>query len=234
MDAAKTHYPPRRITDLVNLKKQGKQVTCTPEFEVYPVDFEHRKAQFQAYVFLCRHNGQVDGQAYSFRKCYARGCPNNLCQHVSQAVMIANRHLQRDYLVLGNAGVEVSEQLFSLADMMVEFEDKKGEDSPIYTVFDFISMAQQGKIIEIKVAIEEVSAIEHFDYQKNAQTFVICDFDCHMDSKQYDYQRCLSCYSTDKEADERAQALIIANARLENLYSEFDKSRIKHNKLFCS
>jgi len=27
-------------------------------------------------------------------------------------------------------------------------------------------MAQQGKIIEIKVEIEKVSAIEHFDYQK--------------------------------------------------------------------
>lgn len=234
MDAAQSHYPPRRITDLVNLKKQGKQVTCTPEFEVYPVDFEHRKAQFQAYVFLCRHNGRIDDQPFSFRKCYARGCPNNLCQHVSQAVMIANRHLQRDYQVLATAGVDVSEKLFNLADMMVEFDDKKEEDSPIYTVFDFIRMAQQGKHIEIKVDIEEVSAIEHFDYQKNAQTFVICDFDCHMDAKQYNYQRCLSCYSTDKEAEEREQALITANARLENLYSEFDTSGINCNKLFCT
>jgi len=128
MNAATTNYRPRRITDLVNLKKQGKQVTCSPEFEIYPVDFVHRKNQFQAYVFLCRHNGMVDGQAYSFRKCYARGCPNNLCQHVSQAVMIANRHLQRDYQALGSAGVEVSEQLFTLENMMIEFENKKGED----------------------------------------------------------------------------------------------------------
>ncbi|QTA82569.1 Uncharacterized protein dnl_49460 [Desulfonema limicola] len=233
MDTAITHYPPRRITDLVNLKKQGKDVTCSPDFEIYPVDFEHRQAHFQAYVFLCRHNGLVDGQAYSFRKCYARGCPNNLCQHVSKAVMIANRHLQRDYHVLRSAGVEVSEKLFTLENMMVEFDQKQEADSSLNTIFDFINMAQDGKDVKVKAVIEEVPAIEHFDYQKNAQTFIICDFDCSIDSKQYNYQRCLSCYSTDKEAEERPQAVLTANARLENLYAEFDKAGIKYEKKLC-
>lgn len=233
MNAAKKYYPPRRITDLVNLKKQGKAVTCSPEFEIYPVDFEHRKNQFQAYVFLCRHKGTIDNQTYSFRKCYARGCPNNLCQHVSQAVMIANKHLQRDYQTLKNEGVEVSGHLFTLENMMLEFDDKKGDDSPLYTVFDFINMAQQGKSVAVQVEIEEVPAIEHFDYQKNAQTFIICDFDCKIDSTQYYYQRCLSCYSTDKESEERPQALQTANDRLENIYAEFDKSGIKYEKKLC-
>lgn len=234
MDTAKTYFPPRRITDLVNLKKQGKTVTCSPEFEIYPVDFEHRNKHFQAYVFLCRHKGTIDNQEYGFRKCYARGCPNNLCQHVSQAVMIANRHLQRDYNTLENAGVKVSGQLFTLENMMIEFEHKKQDETPIYTVFDFINMAKQGKNIEVQVEVEEVPAIEHFDYQKNAQTFIICDFNCIIDSKTYCHQRCLSCYSTDKETEERKQAVLTANARLENIYADFDKSGIKYEKKFCS
>jgi hypothetical protein len=234
MNAATTYFPPRRITDLVNLRKQGKIVTCSPEFEVYPVDFVHSKARFQAFVFLCRHKGLVDGQAYSFRKCYARGCPNNLCQHVSRAVMIANRHLQRDYETLRNAGVEVSGQLFTLENMLVEFEAAKGEDSPLYTIFDFIEMAKQGKAVTVQIRIEEVSAIEHFDYQNNAQTFIICDFDCNTDAGQYSYQRCLSCYATDNSAEERPHTLQTANARLENLYAEFDKAGIRYEKQFCA
>ena len=90
-----THYnPPNRITDLVTLKEQGFEVVCNPTFEILPVDFVHRDNKYQAFVFLCRFIGSINGQDYMFRKCYARGCPHNLCPHVSQAIMIANRYLQ--------------------------------------------------------------------------------------------------------------------------------------------
>jgi hypothetical protein len=56
------------------------------------------------------------GRIYAFRKCYARGCPNNLCPHVSQAVMIANRYLQRDYRRMEDAGLKVEKNLFTLED----------------------------------------------------------------------------------------------------------------------
>jgi len=88
---------PNRITDLIGLKKNGSEITCQTSFEILPVDFVHRNYSFQAYIFLCRYTGKVEGKDFSFRKCYARGCPHNLCPHVNIAVMIANRYLQRDY-----------------------------------------------------------------------------------------------------------------------------------------
>ncbi len=126
MEPVTNQKPPNRITDLVAFKEQGFEVVCNPSFEILPVDFAHRDNQFQAFIFLCRFTGTIDRQEYMFRKCYARGCPHNLCPHVSQAVMIANRYLQRDYRRLEEGGIEIEKRLFSLEDMMVKYEDVHG------------------------------------------------------------------------------------------------------------
>ena len=97
MERAEPQFPPHRVTDLITFKNSGASVAARVSFEILPVDFAHRDNPFQAYIFLSRYAGDIDGRKYEFRKCYARGCPNNLCPHVSQAVMIANRYLQRDY-----------------------------------------------------------------------------------------------------------------------------------------
>jgi hypothetical protein len=44
-------HPPGRIADLVELKRQGFDVTCEPVFEIIPVDFTQRNFSYQAYVF---------------------------------------------------------------------------------------------------------------------------------------------------------------------------------------
>ena len=106
MTGTRTDNPPRRVTDLLEHKRHGATVTCQTAFEILPVDFQHRANPFRAHIFLCLFYGDIDGTAYAFRKCYARGCPNNLCPHVSQAVLIANRYLQRDYRKLKAAGIE--------------------------------------------------------------------------------------------------------------------------------
>ncbi len=93
MGQTSINNPPGRVMDLVGVKN----VTCRTSFEILPVNFEHRDNPFQAFIFLCRYKGTIDTEDYEFRKCYARGCPDNLCPHVSQAVMVANRYLQKDY-----------------------------------------------------------------------------------------------------------------------------------------
>jgi len=95
---------PQRISDLVALKEKGVRVTCQTSFAVIPVDFRHRRNPYQAHVFLVYFSGMTDGEPYTFRKCYARGCSHNLCPHVSQAVLIANHYLQRDYRLLEKSG----------------------------------------------------------------------------------------------------------------------------------
>ncbi len=225
---------PNRVTDLVTLKSKGLKVTCKPSFEVIPVDFLHRDNPFQAYVFLCRFEGEVDGQEYSFRKCYARGCPNNLCPHVSQAVMIANRYLQRDYRELRKAGIDVEEKLFTLEDMLVKFDNLQEEQDPTLTIEDYINIAREGNEVSVDIDLEAVPAVEHFAHHQNSQTFLTVGFTVECLGKKHSFQRCFSCYQTDKEAEEKPQAVDVANSRLQDLYEIFDEVGIKYDRKFFS
>jgi hypothetical protein len=225
-------HPPGRIEDLVQLKRQGFAVTCEPVFEIIPVDFTQRNFAYQAYVFLCRYGGTIDAEPYAFRKCYARGCPNNLCPHVFQAVMIANRHLARDYERLKTAGIEVAQRAFSLEEMMVKFDGAKEDVGPLLTIDDYIRIAGEGNAVRVDVTLEYLPAVEHFADYRNAQTFLNGDFQVQALAKTGTYQRCLACYSTDRAREEKPQAIRIANQRLALLYREFDKVSIQHHKSF--
>ena len=226
------YKPPRRITDLVNSKSAGLGVTCDSTFDILPVDFEHRKYRFKAYIFLCRYTGEIDGKAYSFRKCYARGCPHNLCPHVSQAVMIANRYLQRDLRRLNKSGIEVQERLFRLDDMVLKYEWLHEDHGPLLTIHDYINIAMEGNAVSVDVSLDFVPAVEHFAAHENAQTFLWGDFrvDALGDSQQC--QHCFACYQTEKEAEEKDRAVEVANARLDILYNQFDERSITYNKRF--
>jgi hypothetical protein len=223
---------PRRITDLIEQKKQGRAVTCFPSFEILPVDFFHRENPYKAFIFLCRFNGDVDGKTYSFRKCYARGCPHNQCVHVSQAVLIANRYLQRDFSRLAQAGIPVNEQLFTLEEMILKFDDYKHEQGPTLTLEEYLELAKSGTQVELGVNLEYVPAVEHFSNHKNSQTFLTADFSVTVDNEKHSFQRCLSCFQTDKEKEEKALQVEVANARLKVLYQILSKSSVKHTETF--
>jgi hypothetical protein len=232
MEQSHVNNPPKRITDLIDLKKGGANLVCRTEFEILPVDFEHRDNPFRAYVFLCCYTGSIDGEEFLFRKCYARGCPHNLCPHVSQAVMIANRYLQRDYVRLKQGGIYLEEKLFTLDEMVVKFEDLKEKRGAILTIHDYIKLAKEGNSVSVEIALEYVPAVEHFANHKNPQTFLTVDFtiDC-LESINY-YERCLACYPTEEADGERKIAAEIANERLRLLYQEFDAVGIKYEKHF--
>lgn len=225
---------PGRVSDLIELKKSGVDLTCRPEFEIVPVDFRHRDSQFQAYIFLCRYKGTMGDTEYSFRKCYARGCPHNLCPHVSQAVMIANRYLQRDYRRLKQGGVEVEERLFRLEDMIVKYEDLREEQGHLLAIHDYINIAKEGNEVSIDVLLEYVDAVEHFANEKNPQTFLNGDFRITTLGHSGDYQRCLGCYSTEREDEEKENAVKVANTRLKLLYDEFENASIKFSRNYFS
>ncbi len=222
--------PPNRVTDLIALKSKGAAVTCQTSFEILPVDFAHRNNPFQAYIFLCRYTGTINEKEYKFRKCYARGCPHNLCPHVSQAVMIANRYLQRDYNRLEAGGVEIEQRLFTLEDMIVKFNGYKDEHGPILAIHDYINIAKEGNEVSIDVDLEFVPAVEHFSNYKNKQIFLMVDFTITCLGKTHHYERCLACYPVERELEEKEEKTQIANNRLMILYTEFDQASIKCNK----
>lgn len=225
---------PGRVSDLIELKKNGGDITCRPEFEIVPVDFRHKDNPFQAYIFLCRYKGMIGGTEYLFRKCYARGCPHNLCPHVSQAVMIANRYLQKDYRRLIQAGIKMDEKLFRLEDMIVKYDAVHEEQEHILAIHDYINIAKEGNAVSIEIFLESVDAVEHFANEKNAQTFLNVDFIITTLERTGNYQRCLGCYSTKKEGEEKEYAVQVANERLKLLYDEFEDASIKFKKIYFS
>ncbi len=232
MEQSDINHPPKRITDLIAAKKKGAKLICKTEFEIIPFDFAHRESPFRAYIFLCCYKGSIDGREFLFRKCYARGCPHNLCPHVSQAVMIANRYLQRDYYRLRQAGIEIEERLFTLEDMIVKFEDLKEERGPLLAIHDYINIAKEGNAMSVNVDLEYVPAVEHFANYNNEQTFLTVHFTIACLASTNHYERCLACYPTDEESAEKQIAIAVANERLRLLYQEFDDASITYKKCF--
>lgn len=223
---------PNRVTDLIGMKTRRLDVTCQTSFEILPVDFAHRANPFQAYIFLCRYDGTIDGKEYSFRKCYARGCPHNLCPHVSQAIMIANRYLQRDYRRLEACGIKIEKRMFTLEDMIVKFNGYHEEHGSILTIHDYINIAKEGNEVSIQINIEYVPAVEHFVNSNNKQTFLMVDFTVTTLGRSGHYERCLACYPTKEEKEEKRIATGVANERLRLLYQEFDDTSIRYEKCF--
>ncbi len=222
-----THYPPCRITDLTELKKQGAVVTCRTAFEILPVEFAYRDNPFRAHIFICMFNGTVDGREYTFRKCYSRGCPNNLCPHVSRAVMIANRYLERDYHRLDQIGIAVDRRLFSLEEMTVKFEDLHKDSVQPLTLHDLIAVAEKGRTFIVEPALEWVSAVEHFANEQTQTIFLMANFIIDSQGKNVRYERCLACYPAEADHEERQKRIVIANQRLKLLYEEFEFAGIQ-------
>jgi hypothetical protein len=226
------HIPPISVTDLALLKKKGAQVTVDNSFEINEVDLAHERYPFKAFLFFSRFSGAVDGDDYAFRKCYSRGCTHNLCPHVSQAVMIANRYLQRDYRALEEAGIELEKRLFTLENMLAKFEEKKDEFVSTLILEDYINIARGGEDISIDVSVEYIPAVENFANYKQKRMFFTGNFNVSHLGKIHICHRCFACYAMDKEKEESQIAKELANRRVASIYEEFDKAGIKHHKVF--
>ena len=227
MASTSVSFPPHRVTDLIDCKAQGAAVSVGVSFDILPVDFAHRQNPFQAFIFLSRFAGDIDGQDYAFRKCYARGCPHNRCPHVSQAVMIANRYLQRDYRRLAACGITTEERLFSLPEMMVKFDAAQAAYGAVMAIDDYINLAAEGNRVSAEISLEYVPAVAHFAHQKNAQVFLMADFAMTGLGTTRHIERCLACFPEAAEPAEQADKVAVANQRLELIYAAFETAAIR-------
>jgi hypothetical protein len=232
MNQTPVHHPPIRITDLIELKKRGAAISCSSVLDIIPIDFSHRSHHFKAFVFVGRFSGTADDEQYTFRKCYARGCKHDLCPRVSQAVMIANRFLQRDYHRLAQNGIDIEQKLFTLEGSVVRLTALKDDPRKAMIIDDYIYMAQGGNRVSVDVALEHVPAIEHFEYHQNRQTFLLADFTVTEQGKTTGCQRCLGCYPTEREQEEKPLQIEVANDRLSLIYKEFDRTSISYEERF--
>jgi hypothetical protein len=82
------------------------------------------------------------------------------------------------------------------------------------------------------IKLEYVPAVEYFSNYKNSQTFLTVDFTANSVGNKHSFQRCLSCYQTNKEKEEKTIKNEVANARLKELYQLFDASGIVYKTIF--
>jgi hypothetical protein len=227
------HKPPISVADLALLRKErGARVTVDNSFEINEVELAHEAHPFKAFLFFSRFSGTVDGEEYAFRKCYSRGCTHNLCPHVSQAVMIANRYLQKDYKALEEAGVEVEKKLFTLESMLAKFEQKRDEFVSTLILEDYINIAKGGEDISVDVSLEYLPAVENFANYKEKRVFYTANFNVKHLGETHICQRCLACYAMERETEERGTAKELANRRAASIYAAFDEAGIAYNKVF--
>ncbi|MBW1781172.1 MAG: hypothetical protein JRL30_10575 [Deltaproteobacteria bacterium] len=226
------HTPPISIIDLVLLKEKGSTVTIDNTFEINEVELVHAEHPFQAFLFFSRFSGTVDGEGYSFRKCYSRGCTHNLCPHVSQAVITANRYLNRDYQSLRKAGIDVTGNLFTLETMLAKFEEKRDEFVSTLILEDYINIAKEGNAVSVDVSLEYLPAVENFANNKEKRMFFTGNFDVTHLGETHVCQRCLACYAIQNEREERETVRDLANRRLTAIYTDFDGANIRYNKVF--
>jgi hypothetical protein len=232
METAPIVSAPRRITDIIQAKAAGAALHLEVGFEVRPVDFHHGNHPFKAYIFLARYHGSIRKAPFEFRKCYARGCPSNLCTHVSQAVLIANRYLQRDYQRLRSAGIVLDEVLFTLDAMVVKFDQLEDAGQTAVTIPELVDMARAGNQIAVDLVLDYLPAVEHFANQQKAQTFLSGEFTARTAGTAHKAHRCFACYPTDRSAEEKPLAIKVANARLALIFQEFERVGITHRRNF--
>ena len=182
--------------------------------------------RFRHSYFFAVTKAQLTGEEYEFRKCYARGCPDNLCPHVSQAVMIANRYLQKDYHKLEKAGIKIERRLFTLEDMTVKFDGYQKEYDATLVIHDYINIAKEGNDVSVEVRLEYVPGVEHVVGYDNEMIFMMVGFTITCLGKTQHYERCLACFQTEREKEEKQYRINIANERLKILYDEFDQASI--------
>ncbi len=234
MDETILHNPPISVTDLALLREKGATLTVENTFEINEIDLLHEENPFRAFLFFSLFSGTVDSEPYEFRKCYSRGCTHNLCPHVSQAVMIANRYLKRDYNTLEKAGISLEERFFVLEDMLVKFEKKRDEFVATLILEDYVNLAKGDEKIDIEVILERFPAVENFANYNEKRMYFAVSFNVNYLGETHVCQRCFSCYAMEQEKKDVKTARELANRRLSSVYKDFDKAGIHYNKLYFS
>jgi len=118
--------------------------------------------------------------------------------------------------------------------MVVKFDEMQEAHSPLLAIHDYIDIAREGNPVAVAATLEFVIGVEHFANYKNQQVFLMVDFAITTLGKTHHYERCLACYEADRERQEKASKIDIANERLKLLYDEFDQASIRYERLFFS
>lgn len=230
----KGRMPIYRIRDLVRCRQNGTAVTGQSYFDVIPMDVVDGQRSFYALMFLCHYSGLVGEREFSFRKCYARGCPQNGCPRVSVALRTANDHYRMDCLRLEQAGIFLHRRGLTLEKIAAKME--RPENEPLHVeLLDNVRRlaASEGKLY-VEPSLDFVRAVEHHDTYAVATVFLVATLKIGRGNRSCRRERCLACYCLNKEGQEKQEKIFIANERLKSLYREFKEAAIDFEEKYFS
>jgi len=223
---------PGRIQELVELKRRGVAVTCRSYFEVVPMDFSCGDESFQGLMFLCYYRGTIDGGEYGFRKCYARGCTEDPCPTVYQAVMTAGRYAHIDYEKLGRAGIQLERRRLTIEEIVAKFEKIRAEQNGVSVIHDYIAVADRGNDVFIEPILGFITAREHFPHYTLQTKFLTVHFNVTCLGETHHNELCLACYTMEREGEEKQEKTQTANDRLGLFYAAFEEASIEFEQKF--
>ncbi len=223
---------PRCIGDLFLLDARRHLVTCSAGLEIVPVNFFQHDSCLQAYTMFARFSGEVDGTPYTFRKCYARSFLKDSCRRGMQAVMVANRDLQRDYRRLSRAGISINKEFFSLQDLLIRQSSGDEPCCPPVTIIDFVYIAREGNLVNVEVLLNRVAAVEHYPEESVDQVYLMADFAVIALGNTSHCQRCMASFPAEAGEDEELAMIRVANQRLTSLYTDFAQAGVNYMERF--
>lgn len=222
----------KRIQDLLWAKSKGRSIACNPRLQMVPADFFNKQTVEQVRIFVCRFTGTIENTDFSFRKCYGRSQLNSSCRRGTNALMIANRFLKKDYGRLKKAGINTPAPLFCLQDLLIEQNAGDETGCPPMTIYDFIYLAEEGNKVIVEVEVDKITAIEHYPGESVAQKYLLADFTVIALGNTSHCQRCLASYPAGEEDANKHLMMRVANNRLQALYFAFKKAGIDYNETF--
>ncbi len=221
-----------RIGDLVRLKRSGIPVTAQAYFDIVPMEFIEDNDTFSAFTFLCHFKGTFGVKEYGFRKCYGRGCAHGRCTYIYDAAMAADHYLQKDFDRLNIAGINLQKPRLTLEYIVNRIKKDHLQQSPVHTIDNYLKDAQRGNRVSIDIDLDTVAAVEQSGSLSTQRVFLIASFTGTCFGKTDHFERCLACFTSDREIMEKKEKIILANERLNAFYATFDRVSIAYDKCY--
>ncbi len=217
---------PGRISDLIRLKEDHASVTCRAGFDIVPMTFAEDDHTYRALMFLCRFSGTAGGKEYGFRKCYARGCPNDRCAATYRAIVAADRYMKADFDRLGRAGIILERPQLELDRYADKIGRRLRDDESSVMIQGFIEQAEHRREVWIEPKLSMVHATEQLPKYEMDMVFLMVCFEASYRNHKHNYDICLSCYPLDQEEDQIKEKIHVANERIRSFYDFFRKSSV--------
>ena len=115
--------------------------------------------------------------------------------------------------------------------MLLKFDSAHQAYGSVMAIHDYLNLAREGNDVAVQIKLEYVPAVEHFAGHKNAQIFLMADFEITCLGNTCHIERCLACYPERRET-EKSKKMDIAYQRLTLLYEEFDRASVKYEQCF--